>query len=369
LKNCNLIIDRHSRVGKSLWPNGIDAVVLFNVEGVGWEDLYYFSGFRGTSGILIFGPRERFLVTDGRYILQAKEQSPFTVIDKGNNEDIALIESLLKDLGAKTIGINAKTLPSYLYIKLSRLGFEFADVSDALAACRRKKSQEEVELIRKAAEQAGKAFLNTLNEIKPGIKETEVAARLEYEMRLLGAEGGWGNTGFIVASGERSALPHGRPTLREWQKGEWATIDFGARYEGYVSDITRNVYLGSPSKKAVEIHSLLCMAHIEAVSKIKPGVPAKDVDAAARQILANRGLDKYFTHGLGHGIGLEVHEMPRLSSKSVEMLEEGDVVTVEPGVYIEGYGGMRVEDDYLVTGSGAQRLTADIPMELFVVMG
>lgn len=147
--NRNLILDRHSRVGKSLWPNGIDAVVLFNIEGVGWEDLYYFSGFRGTSGVLIFGPRERFLITDGRYILQAREQSPFTVIDKGNNEDIALVESLLRDLGAKTIGINAKTLPSYLYLKLARLGFELVDVSDALAVCRRKKSQEEVELIKK----------------------------------------------------------------------------------------------------------------------------------------------------------------------------------------------------------------------------
>jgi len=199
--NRNLILDRHSRVGKSLWPNGIDAVVLFNIEGVGWEDLYYFSGFRGTSGVLIFGPRERFLITDGRYILQAREQSPFTVIDKSNNEDIALVESLLRDLGAKTIGINAKTLPSYLYLKLARLGFELVDVSDALAVCRRKKSQEEVELIKKAAEQASKAFLNILNDIRPGIKETEVAARLEYEMRLLGAEGGWGDTGFIVRFG------------------------------------------------------------------------------------------------------------------------------------------------------------------------
>ena len=189
IMNRNLIVDRHCRVGKNLWQNGMDTVVLFNVEEVGWEDLYYFSGFRGTGGIFIFGTREMFLITDGRYILQAREQPPFTVIDKGNNEDIALVESLLKDLGAKTVGINAKTLPCYLYLKLARFGFELVDVSDVLAACRRKKLHEEVELIKIAAEQASKAFLNTLNEIRPGIKETEVAARLEYEMRLLGAYG------------------------------------------------------------------------------------------------------------------------------------------------------------------------------------
>lgn len=363
-----LILERHNRVEKSLRQNEVDAVVLFNVEGIGWEDLYYFSGFRGTSGIFVFGQNEKFLITDSRYILQAREQSPFSVIDKGDKEDIFLVESMLRDLGAKTVGINTKALPSYLYLKLSGLGFTLVDVSDILASCRRKKSKEEVDLIKIAAEQASKAFLNVLNDLKPGIKETEVAAKLEYEMKILGAEGGWGSADFIVASGVRSALPHGRATSKEWQKGEWATIDFGARYEGYVSDITRNIYMGAPSRKAVEIHSILCMAHIKAASKIKPGVAAREVDMTARQVLADRGLDKYFTHSLGHGIGLEVHEIPRLSSKSADVLEEGDVVTVEPGVYIEGYGGMRVEDDYLVTDSGAQRLTADIPMELFVVM-
>ncbi len=363
-----LILERHNRVGKSLRQNGVDAVVLFNVEGVGWEDLYYFSGFRGTSGIFVFDQNGKFLITDGRYILQAREQSPFSVIDKGDKEDIFLVESFLRDLGAKTVGINARTLPSYLYLKLSGLGLTLVDVSDILASCRRKKSKEEVDLIKIAAEQASKAFLNVLNDLKPGIKEMEVAAKLEYEMKILGAEGGWGSADFIVASGTRSALPHGRATSKEWQKGEWATIDFGARYEGYISDITRNIYMGAPSKKAIEIHSILCMSHIEAALKIKPGVAARDVDAAARQVLADRGLDKYFTHSLGHGIGLEVHEMPRLSSRSVDVLEEGDVVTVEPGLYIEDYGGMRVEDDYLVTESGAQRLTTDIPIELFVVM-
>jgi len=201
-----LILERHNRVEKSLRQNGVDAVVLFNVEGIGWEDLYYFSGFRGTSGIFVFGQNEKFLITDSRYILQAREQSPFSVIDKGDKEDIFLVESMLRDLGAKTVGINTKTLPSYLYLKLSGLGFTLVDVSDILASCRRKKSKEEVDLIKIAAEQASKAFLNVLNDLKPGIKETEVAAKLEYEMKILGAEGGWGSADFIVASGVRSAF-------------------------------------------------------------------------------------------------------------------------------------------------------------------
>ena len=184
-----LILERHNRVEKSLRQNGVDAVVLFNVEGIGWEDLYYFSGFRGTSGILVFGQNEKFLITDSRYILQARGQSPFSVIDKGDKEDIFLVESMLRDLGAKTVGINTKTLPSYLYLKLSGLGFTLVDVSDILASCRRKKSKEEVDLIKIASEQASKAFLNVLNDLKPGIKEAEVAAKLEYEMKILGAEG------------------------------------------------------------------------------------------------------------------------------------------------------------------------------------
>jgi len=366
--NHKILLERCNVLRRKLLSKGIDASVLFNIEGLGWEDLYYFSGFRGTSGALVVSRSECALITDGRYILQAKEQTPFKVVDRKDQDLVSVVKSLLADLGARVVGFNAKTLPTCLYLKFEKPAFEMVDICNVFASCRRKKCKEEIELIKVAAQLAGKAFLKLLDNLKPGVKETEVAARLEYEMKMLGAEGGWGDVDFIVASGVRSALPHGRPTSRVWQSGEWATLDFGARYTGYVSDITRNIIFGTPPSKAVEIHDLLCKAHVEAASRLKAGVMGREVDMVARKVLADGDMANFFIHSLGHGIGLEVHEMPRLASNSTDVLEEGDVVTIEPGVYVEGYGGMRVEDDYLVTDKGAQRLTADIPMELFVVM-
>jgi len=196
--NHKILLERCNVLRRKLLSKGIDASVLFNIEGLGWEDLYYFSGFRGTSGALVVSRSECALITDGRYILQAKEQTPFKVVDRKDQDLVSVVKSLLADLGARVVGFNAKTLPTCLYLKFEKPAFEMVDICNVFASCRRKKCKEEIELIKVAAQLAGKAFLKLLDNLKPGIKETEVAARLEYEMKMLGAEGGWGDVDFIV---------------------------------------------------------------------------------------------------------------------------------------------------------------------------
>jgi Xaa-Pro aminopeptidase len=197
--------------------------------------------------------------------------------------------------------------------------------------------------------------------MKAGATEREIAARLEFAIRMNGAEGTWGDHEFIVASGSRSVLPHGTPTAKPLEEGKWVTLDFGARVGGYLCDITRNVAIGRVPKKARELHELLERAQEEAFRQVRPGRKACEVDAAARELIGEAGYGEFFSHGLGHGLGLELHEKPRVSRFSEEVLEVGDVITIEPGVYLNDFGGLRLEDDCLVTESGGVWLTRSIP--------
>ena len=241
------------------------------------------------------------------------------------------------------------------------------DASDVLPLLRRKKDAGEIALIRKAADCARDAYRKVLSRVREGMTELEFSAALEYEIRCCGAEGGWGDHGFIVASGPRSALPHGMATDKPLAKGDWVTVDYGARVEGYVSDITRNFAIGEPPSRVREIEDVLLRAHEAAAGAIRAGVSGREVDLVARKVIQDAGYGECFIHGLGHAIGLEVHESPRLSPISADILQEGDVVTVEPGIYIEGFGGMRIEDDYLVTASGAELLAEDFDRRLSVI--
>ena len=189
------------------------------------------------------------------------------------------------------------------------------------------------------------------------------------EIKSLGAEKGWAHDDFIVASGVRSAMCHAPATLKQIREGETVTVDYGAMVDGYMSDITRNFALGQPDKKAIEINEILLKAHNEAAKILRPGVWGSDVDAAARKIISDAGYGKNFLHGLGHGLGLEVHEAPRLSRTSKDILQAGDVVTIEPGIYIEGWGGLRIEDDYLITEDGCECLTVRDNQSLEIIMG
>ncbi len=214
----------------------------------------------------------------------------------------------------------------------------------------------ELSRMRDAAELITGVFNDVLPLIRPGIRETELAAEIDYRMKRAGAEGPSFET--IVASGPRSAWPHARPSSKRIEKNELVVLDQGAILRGYCSDMTRTVFLGRPPKKVRQLYSAVLEAQEAAKLAVRPGVEAEAVDRAARKLLHNRGFASYFTHSTGHGLGLEVHEMPRLGRGERTLLEEGMVVTVEPGVYLEGFGGIRIEDDVVVTSNGAQVLTS-----------
>jgi Xaa-Pro aminopeptidase len=223
------------------------------------------------------------------------------------------------------------------------------------------KDNDEISKIKKAVRIAEKAFGDIIKKIKPGMKEKDIALDLEYKMRAFGADGPAFDT--IVASGQRSSMPHGRASEKKLRKGEFVTIDFGCFYQGYASDITRTLVLGKANEKQKKVYNIVLSAQKAACKAIRPRIGGSEVDNVARDIIAKAGYGDNFGHGLGHGIGLLVHDGPVLSPRSNDTLSPGNVVTVEPGIYIHNWGGVRIEDDVLVTPNGGQILTK-LPKEL-----
>ena len=226
------------------------------------------------------------------------------------------------------------------------------------------KDEDEIKLMKKAASIGDKALEQVLKIIKPGVMEIEIAAELEYQMRKLGGEGTSFDT--IVASGKRSAIPHGVASKKRVKKGELITIDFGTFYKGYASDMTRTFALGKPSKQLIEIYDVVYNAQKNAREKVKLGMKMKEVDALARNYIAQKGYGDRFTHSLGHGVGLNVHERPHVSQQSKEVLKEGMVITIEPGVYVPGKGGVRIED-MVVFINGKKTILTRFPRELQIL--
>ncbi|MFP4481442.1 MAG: M24 family metallopeptidase [Thermovirgaceae bacterium] len=343
---------------------GCDGILLSVLEGFGWQNVYYFSGFRGSSAAVLVTKKEKLLVTDDRYRLQASEQSTFDIVMQGRRTLCAVVKELLEKNGLRRVGIDGRNLPVTTFREISG-PWDLEDVSGLLASIRRAKDSGERENIITAAGISGAALEKVLAGIKAQDSEKEISAALEYFIKIGGADGGWQDHEFIVASGPRSALPHGRAGDRVIRPGEWATIDYGARYSGYVCDVTRNLVLGKIPDKWKERQEILIQAQSEAVSMVSPGIRAAEVDAVARRVIEEAGYGKHFTHGLGHGIGLDLHEAPHLAPSSGDVLQEGDVITIEPGMYFDDEGGMRIEDDYVVTSGGAECLTSMIPKFLF----
>jgi Xaa-Pro aminopeptidase len=213
----------------------------------------------------------------------------------------------------------------------------------------------EIEMIKKAQQITDKTFSYILSFIKPGVKELDIACEIEYYMKKNHAQGPAFET--IVASGLRSSLPHGRPSKKKLALGDFITLDFGACYDFYCSDMTRTVFLGKPTNKQIDIYNVVLEAQKIAIDKIKPGLLGKNIDEAARSFIQQKGFGGCFGHSLGHGVGIEIHEFPRLSPKGEAELLPGMVVTVEPGIYIEDYGGIRIEDMVVITSEGCQNLT------------
>lgn len=348
-----LIFGRAAGLRELMEKSGADAFVVVNDEKSNWESLYYLSGFRGTSGAFVLYMDDAELILDGRYARQGGEQSPFRVIDQKDGMT-ADIKASLARRGAKAIRCEAAKTSHSAWAALTEYGGEWLDGTDLLRSLRRAKDPAELDYIRRAADIAAEAFLDSLNHVKAGMTELEYQALLNYRINMLGGETA---EGMIVASGVRSALPHGRATGKPMLRREWVTVDFSAVWRGYFCDITRNFSIGEPDPRALEYHDKLFEAQKKAVETLRGGVRGADAHNAAKDVLERAGIAGYFTHSLGHGLGIEIHEAPSLSPGREDILMAGDVVTVEPGVYIEGWGGLRLEDDYVVTETGCQRLT------------
>lgn len=316
----------------------------------------YMTNFTGTTGVAIVTEQDAVFITDFRYTEQAMAQVKDFRIVQHTTTLIEEIAEQVKSMGIQTLGFEKDSVSYGMYELYNRvIDAQFVPVSNVIEKIRLIKTEQEINIIKVACEIADNAFTHILSFIEPGKTELEVSNELEFFMRKQGATSSSFDT--IVASGVRSALPHGVATNKVIEKGDFVTLDFGALYNGYISDITRTIAVGKPSDQLVDMYNAVLEAQLLAVSSVGPNMTCVAADAVARQYLASKGYGEAFGHSLGHGIGLEVHEGPTLSSRSETRLEPNMVVTIEPGVYIPGVGGVRIEDDVVITQTGNEKLT------------
>lgn len=317
----------------------------------------YLTNFNSSLGYLVITESDAFLLVDGRYYFAAK-QSVLGAEVKLFDSMQSLVDTVVK-LGVNEVLLeNDITVAEYnRFVKLFEgLSVESNDeITTYIDQLRSVKTKAEVESIVSAQRIAEKAFEEVLNHVEVGVQENELAALLEYKMKLLGSEGESFDT--IVVSGEKSAMPHGVPDQRALENGDFVTFDFGAVVNGYHSDMTRTIAVGFVTDKMHEVYNTVLSANLEAERHVKSGALCSDIDKAARSVIENAGYGEYFTHSTGHSVGLEIHETPSLSTRSSDALKIGNVVTNEPGIYIEGDFGVRIEDMLLVTENGSENLT------------
>jgi len=332
----------------------LDCYLTMNVR-----DIYYLTGFQdipGASLSLIVPARDEVTLLTRPLSFDAATAQATDCTVKGLALGENLSDGLVQELKSSTqkrLGYDDLPLQIYLRLATSLQGVELVPTSLVINQ-RRVKDTDEVALIRRACKLADAGVEAALEAIRAGTREYEVAAQAEYAMRRSGSSGFAFET--LVASGPRSAYPHGVCSDREIKQGDLVIVDLGAVWKGYCSDITRTVTVGSPSLKNKRLLELIQEAHDKVLNEIRPGVEAADVDAVARKVVGE-DCARYFIHGLGHGIGLDIHEAPTLSQTSRDVLEAGNVVTDEPGMYFPGYGGVRIEDTILITSKGAEKLT------------
>jgi len=331
---------------------GADALLVTHMPNV-----RYLSGFSGSEAMLLISARSQRLITDSRYTTQAAGQAGGFKVEMTTRRPEELL-AIVRKTGVRRLAFEPAGLTHarYLEIKRALRGIALVRMNDAIGRLRARKDAGEARLIKRAADLALGAFNDAITKARPGLAEREFAAILEHLMRDLGSDAIPFDT--IVASGPRGALPHGVASDRKMKKGELVTVDFGAACQGYQSDQTITFCLGRPKKRLKEIYDTVRAAHDLAIEAVRPGVAAKAVDKVARDHIKAAGFGDYFGHGLGHGVGLETHEGPVLAPRSKAVLEEGNVVTVEPGIYVPNFAGVRIEDMVLVTKRGARLLTA-----------
>ena len=325
----------------------------------------YLCGFTGSSGVLVVGRDTAWFLTDSRYRTQAAEEVIGADVEVYGLPDQlgAALARIAASLGVARVGFEAEHVAAAAAERLAESfpGCEYVATSGVVEGLRRVKEPEELERIRAAAELADAGLAYVLELVRPGVSERELAIKLESHMRLAGAEA----VSFpaIVAAAERSALPHAHPTDRAVEEGRFLLFDLGCVVDGYCSDLTRTVVVGRADAEHRELYELVAAAQRAGLDALGPGRTGAEVDAAARNVIAAAGRGEAFGHSLGHGVGIEIHEAPTLRSTSRDLLAPGHVVTVEPGVYLPGFGGVRIEDLTVVTASGHEPLS-HAPKEL-----
>jgi len=319
---------------------------------------YYLTGFTGDSGMLLVAPEGATLITDGRFLAQAKQEAPGIRIHPQNGPLLAATGHWLKNHGFRRVAFDPEQWMVAHFQALKTAAGSKCRLIEAAAmveGLRLRKDPQELALMRKAALLAGEVLQGALKLLRPGVREMEVAAEIEYQMKKNGASGPSFET--IVAFGHRAAFPHARPTRKQLRKNELVVLDLGVILAHYCSDITRTVYVGRAPRRIRDCYRAVQDANQAATKAVRAGTSCGEIDAAAREVLKKHKLDGYFVHSAGHGLGLEVHEAPRVARGQSVRLEVGNVITIEPGVYLQGLGGIRIEDDVAVGVEGNEVLT------------
>jgi Xaa-Pro aminopeptidase len=344
---------RRKAVAKELQSLGLDGLVV--THPANW---FYLTGFTGESGALLLTGSGSTLLTDGRFTVQARSETSSLKIELQKGGLFSALGELLRRDRVSRFGFDPGQLTVSQWNTLRKAAGTSCKAIEApgvVTDLRKRKDPGELAAMRKAAILVGRVLESAMKLVRPGVRESEVGAEIEYQMRKQGASGASFET--IVASGWRSALPHARPTSKRLRKNELVVLDLGVILGHYCSDMTRTVYLGRAPKRVRGWYGAVQEAQAAGVAAVTAGVTCDQVDAAARNVLKKNGLEQYFVHSTGHGLGLEVHEDPRIARGQAVRLEAGNVVTIEPGIYLEGVGGIRIEDDVAVRPRGNEVLT------------
>ncbi len=342
--------------------SNIDAVVI--IDGMNRR---YFSGFTGTAGTVLITMSDCIFMTDSRYTVQSKHQCcGFVIKELSGKELLEFVDGYFQENNIKRIWVDehALTYAQYRSIVNACGSVEVLEGSKQFSEIRQIKTPDEIEIMKEAAKNAGIAFMKTLDMIEPGVTEIQVAKTFEQNVIELGDALSF----IIVASGENGACPHNVPSNRVIADGDMVTVDFGVIHKGYNSDCTRTFAVGKkkPCDEMLKIFDVVAQAQSTAAKAVKPGAVCSELDKIARDIIAEVGYGQYFGHSLGHSLGLDIHELPGLNKVNKETLQPGMLVTVEPGIYIEGLGGVRIEDTLLVTEDGAVSITSDVSKCLYI---
>lgn len=346
-------------IQKIIRQKRIDA---FLVSGI--KNIRYLTGFTGSSGFAFITKDRCLFFTDFRYKEQAqKEVKGFEIVmEKGHR--VKLIHSLVRKLGVKSLGFE-KSISYEFYELLKKMPVTLIPRKNLVEDLRKIKDEEEINNIKIAVERAEKAFLQVKPRIKAGVKEREISLRLEEQLKNLGCKGI--PFDIIVASGRNSSMPHARPTEKKIEKGDFVIIDWGGEAEGYFSDMTRTLLMdGNGLSEKVRVYNVVNDARQRAIKAVREGVKTQEVDSAARNAIKDAGYGEFFGHGTGHGVGLDVHELPNISWAKGERICNGMVFTIEPGIYIPELGGVRIEDMVFVKNGKAALLTS-IKRELEII--